>query len=147
MSAERLTQAMLTLDDGLRRIARRYGENVSLRDEDPEAFGAGHYVFYPAGHTRSRFAIEEHYAEGTNWSDPERLPASWLWRAERITRLADGTHTWALEQHGETFPEDLSDLLVRVERWVRKVRNQSPQADAFQRPERASGSPPPSQVL
>ncbi|MBT9608289.1 MAG: hypothetical protein IT189_01690 [Microbacteriaceae bacterium] len=147
MSDERLTQAMLMLDDGLRRIARRHSEDVSLLEEDPETFGAGHFVFYPAEHSRARFAIEEQYAAGRDWSDPERLPVSWLWRAERITRQADGTHVWALERHGETFPEDLAGLLVEVEKWTRKVRNQSSHADAFQRPRRDARTPPQGHVL
>jgi len=147
VSDERLTQAMLMLDDGLRRIARRYGNDVSLLEEDPETFGAGHFVLYPAEHSRARFAIEEQYAAGTDWSDPERLPVSWLWRAERITGQADGTHAWALEQHGESFPEDLSGLLVEVEKWARKVRNQNSQVDAFKRPTLGGGPSPQGRAL
>lgn len=131
---DRLTRAMQVLDDGLNRIARRYREDVSLLEEDPETFGAGHYVIYPAGHTRARFAIEEQYAAGTDWSDPDRVPTSWLWRAERIALRNDGHYVWALEGHGESFPEDLPQLLAWVEKWARQVRTQNSQGGVFERP-------------
>lgn len=132
---DRLTQAMHVLDGGLSQIARRYGEDVSLVEEDPETFGAGHYALYPAGHTRARFAIEEQYAAGTGWSDPDRVPTSWLWRAERIALRNDGHYAWVLEGHGESFPEDLPQLLARVEKWARNVRALNAQSTAFERPD------------
>jgi hypothetical protein len=132
--SDRLTQAMQILDDGLHRIARRYGEDVSLLEEDPETFGAGHYVLYPAGHTRVRFAIEEQYTAGSDWSDPNRVPTSWLWRSERIAAGSNGRYGWALEDHGETFPEDLPQLLAQVEKWARRVHSQNTQGRAFERP-------------
>ncbi|WP_313540063.1 hypothetical protein [Leifsonia aquatica] len=132
---DHLTQAMPVLDRGLNQIAQHYAEDVSLLDEDPETFGAGHYVLYPAGHTRARFAIEEQYAAGTDWSDPDRVPTSWLWRAERIALRNDGHYAWALEDHVESFPEDLPQLLAQVEKWARKVRAQNSQSRAFERPD------------
>ena len=133
--SDRLTQAMQVLDDGLNRIARRYGDDVSLLEEDPETFGAGHYVLYPAGHTRARFAIEEQYAAGSDWSDPDRVPTSWLWRSERIAPGPRRRYGWAPEDHGESFPEDLPQLLAQVEKWARKVRNHNSQGRVFGRPD------------
>ena len=63
---ERLTATMTALDDGLNRIARKYDGSVQFFYEDPETFGAGHFVFYPENENRSRFAIEEQYT-GTDW--------------------------------------------------------------------------------
>ncbi|WP_196323279.1 hypothetical protein [Microbacterium lacticum] len=140
---ERLTQAMLMLDEGLRRIARKYEGAVSLVEEDPETFGAGHYVFYPEAHSRTRFAIEEQYAPGVGWDDPDRVPTSWLWRAERRTRHPDGTHVWAEVQFGESFPEQLPELLTTVERWVRRTKNLADQEQAFGGPDRRGPAPAP----
>lgn len=128
-----LTQVVHVLDRGLNQIAQRYAEDVSLLEEDPETFGAGHYVLYPAGHTPVRFAVEEQYAPGTDWSDPDRVPTSWLWRVERIARGRDRHHTWALEDHGESFPEDLPQLLARAEKWARHVRALNGQSTPFER--------------
>ncbi len=72
---EELMQAMLKLDAGLNRIARKYDDAVRFDYEDPLTFGAGHFVFYPLADTRSRLAIEEQYT-GTDWSDDERVPTS-----------------------------------------------------------------------
>lgn len=122
---EYLTQAMLALEGALDRIAGKYAEHVSVVEEDPESFGAGHVVFYPTGSARARFAIEEQYAAGTDWSHPDRLPTSWLWRAERLTGLPSGKHVWGLQRFGETFSEDLSPLLTEVETWARKIQNRA----------------------
>lgn len=125
-----------------RRIASKYRDNVLLTEEDPETFGAGHYVLYPEpGMHRARFAIEEQYAPGVDWSDEDRLPTSWLWRAERVTRHPDGTHVWGLERDGEAFPEDLPTLLTEVERWVRRMRNLTDQSQAFGAPTRPGPTP------
>lgn len=144
---EQLTQAMLMLDDGLTRIERKYDNTVCLLSEDPEAFGAGHFVLYPLAGSNSRFAIEEQYAAGTDWSDPDRVPTSWLWRSERVARGPDGTHTWHVEHHGETFPENLSQLLVHAERWARRTHNRAAQTEQFGTPTRSSGTEPPTRSL
>lgn len=139
---EHLTRAMLALDHGLRQVAARYGEHVSLADEDPETFGAGHFVLYPAQHTRARFAVEEQYAAGTDWSDPDRLPTSWLWRAERLVSGTDGRYVWGLERHGETFPENLTPLLTEAEMWARRVQNRAGQSAQFGVPSEVRRQPP-----
>ena len=91
---ERLTLTMTALDDGLNRIARKHEGAVQFFYEDPETFGAGHFVFYPENDTRSRFAIEEQYT-GTDWSDDERLPtlsAATRNCPETATKLPAGGH-------------------------------------------------------
>ncbi|HWV50453.1 MAG TPA: hypothetical protein VN035_13455 [Microbacterium sp.] len=133
---------MWLLEAGLRRIATKYADNVFLAEEDPETFGAGHYVLYPETDVhRARFAIEEQYAPGVDWSDEDRLPTSWLWRAERIVRQPDGTHIWGLERHGEAFPEGLPALLTEVERWVRRVANLRNRSKALRSPNRGGPGP------
>ena len=112
---ERLTQTMLALDDGLNRIARKYDGSVRLIYEDPETFGAGHFVFYPENDTNSRFAIEEQYT-GTDWSDVDRLPTSWTWTAEREVRQPDGSSVWGVEREGESPAADFWQVLVEAEK-------------------------------
>ena len=73
--------AMIALDQGLNRIARKHQGAVRFVYEDPETFGAGHFVFYPQNDTRSRLVIEEQYT-GTDWSDDDRVPTSWTWKCE-----------------------------------------------------------------
>lgn len=144
LDTEQLTQAMWMLDEGLKRIASKHNGAVFLAEEDPETFGAGHYVLYPEPDTHhARFAIEEQYAPGVGWSDEDRVPTSWLWRAERLARQPDGTHIWATERFGETFPENLPSLLVEVDRWVRRTTNLRDQSQAFQGPARRGPTPDP----
>ncbi|GAA4486916.1 hypothetical protein [Microbacterium panaciterrae] len=139
---DRHTQAMLLLDDGLRRIADQHKNSVDFEYEDPLTFGGGHFVFYPEGSNSARFAIEEQY-EGTDWSDEDRLPTSWTWRAERIVRHPDGSHYWGTEREGETKIEDLPNLLVEVDRWVRKTENRATQSAQFGAPARRQEPPAP----
>lgn len=56
---ERLTRAMVMLDDGHNRIVLNYGNDVIFRYEGPETFGARHFVVDPIEGSNSRFAIEE----------------------------------------------------------------------------------------
>lgn len=143
---EELTQAMLKLDDGLNRIARKYDDAVQFDYEDPLTFGAGHFVFYPRSDTRSRFAIEEQYT-GTDWSDDERVPTSWTWMAEREVRGKDGAHVWGVEREGETRSENFEDVLVEAEHWARRVQNRAAQTERFRAPSRSSGTEPPARSL
>lgn len=142
---EQLTQAMLKLDDGLNRIARKY-DAVQFDYEDPLTFGAGHFVFYPQSDTRSRFAIEEQYT-GKDWSDDERVPTSWTWVAEREVRDKDGAHIWGVERQGESRSENFQDVLVEAEQWARRVQNRAAQSDRFRAPTRSSGTEPPARSL
>lgn len=46
---QRLTRNMDILTHGLEQIAKDYARHITLTEEDPETFGAGHYVLYPTG--------------------------------------------------------------------------------------------------
>lgn len=127
---ERLTATMTALDDGLNRIARKYDGSVQFFYEDPETFGAGHFVFYPENDSRSRFAIEEQYT-GTDWSDDERLPTSWTWTAERRVRHPDGTTEWGIERGGEARAKDFRQVLVEAEKWARRTQNRTASSNPF----------------
>lgn len=128
---ERLTQTMMALDDGLNRMARKYEGTVEFRYEDPETFGAGHFVFYPHDDARSRFAIEEQYTD-TDWSDDDRVPTSWTWTAERRVRRPDGTTgEWGVERYGEARAEDFGQILTETESWVRRVQNRATHTTQF----------------
>ncbi|MGQ7789003.1 hypothetical protein SD455_16670, partial [Nesterenkonia sp. K-15-9-6] len=88
---QRLTRNMDILTHGLEQIAHNYARHITLTEEDPETFGAGHYVLYPHGRTDRRFTVEERYID-TDWSDPDRLPASWTWKAQTRHQRSDGSH-------------------------------------------------------
>ena len=138
---ERLTLTMTALDDGLNRIARKHEGAVQFFYEDPETFGAGHFVFYPENDTRSRFAIEEQYTD-TDWSDDERLPTSWTWTAERRVRHPDGTSVWGVEREGESRAEDFWQVLVEAENWARRTQNRATQTAQFGIGHRRANDPP-----
>ncbi|HPE11181.1 MAG: hypothetical protein M9886_05075 [Candidatus Nanopelagicales bacterium] len=129
---QRLTRNMNTLTDGLERIARVYGKHVHLEYEDPEAFGGGHYVLYPTEHSEARFAVEERYT-GSDWSDPDRLPTSWAWRAERTARRTDGTHGWRVSARGAVDSDDAAMLLRQAEIWAKQTRNVAEHVKSLQR--------------
>lgn len=129
---QRLNRNMDTLTDGLERIARVYGEHLTLEYEDPESFGGGHMVLYPTAHTNARFAIEERYT-GSDWSDPERLPTSWAWRAERIARRTDGSHGWRVSARGTIDSDDVTTLLRQAETWAKQTRDIAVSADGYRR--------------
>lgn len=127
---ERLMATMSALDEGLNRIARKYDGSVQFFYEDPETFGAGHFVFYPENDGRSRFSIEEQYT-GTDWSDDERLPTSWIWTAERRVRHPDGTTVWGIEREGEARAEDFRQVLAEAEKWSRRTQNRTASSNQF----------------
>jgi hypothetical protein len=127
---QRLTRNMNTLTGGLERIERTYSDHVRLAYEDPLTFGGGHFVLYPMDNTRSRFAIEEKYT-GTDWSDPDRLPTSWTWHAERDVRQRDGTYRWHDQAHGEVPSDNVAQLLSKAQTWARRTRDIAVHTDAL----------------
>lgn len=142
---EQLTRNMMALDEGMNRIAKKYADTVELSYEDPETFGAGHFVFYPASDARSRFVVDEQYT-GTDWSDDERVPTSWTWAAERRVRDRDGAHVWGVEREGEVRSTDFRRVLAEAERWTRRVRNRA-QASSFYAPSHRRHNDPPARGL
>lgn len=119
---EQLVENMQALSAGLERIAETYDEHVVLLEEDPETFGAGHFVFYPAEGSRTRLGIEEQYT-GTDWSAPDRLPTSWTWHAEALHRQDDGSHMWATLGKGEIASKDVEQLIAVAETWASTMHN------------------------
>lgn len=137
---QRLTRNMNTLTDGLGRIARVYRKHVHLEYEDPEAFGGGHYVLYPTEDSEARFAVEERYT-GSDWSDPDRLPTSWAWRAERTAQWTDGTYGWRVSARGAVDSDDAATLLRQAEIWAKRTRNAAQHVESLRRD--APGRRPP----
>lgn len=129
---QRLTRNLNALNDGLERITRVYGEHVHLEYEDPDTFGGGHYVLYPIEDSEARFAIEERYT-GSDWSDPDRLPTSWAWRAERLGRWADGTNGWRVSARGAVDSDEVAVMLRQAEIWAKRIRNAAQHAESFRR--------------
>lgn len=127
---ERLVRNLDALTAGLEQIAKAYGEHVVLFDEDPVTFGSGHFVFYPKSDSNSRFAIEEQYT-GTDWSDPDRVPTSWTWRAESHLPQSDGTYLWATGGRGEVSCDDLADLIALAETWAGSSHRLAARAEAL----------------
>lgn len=128
LEQRRLTKNMTVLTDGLERIQRNYSAYVTLAHEDPLTFGGGHLVLYAVGNTRSRFTIEEQYAD-TDWSEPERLPTSWTWRAERFLPRRNGDFLWRASTGGEVQSDDAAVLLSRAAAWARRSRDTAMRAE------------------
>ncbi|MGN6763438.1 MAG: hypothetical protein ACTHJI_19200 [Leifsonia sp.] len=127
---DELEQHMVALDEGLRRIAHSYRRDVMLSEEDPEVFGAGHYVLYPERGTDTRFAIEEQYTH-TDWSDPDRVPTSWTWSDQRRGRFPDGSHGWIIRAEGEYPSRQVDRLLERAETWARNTSHSARRAESL----------------
>ncbi|TLP71909.1 hypothetical protein [Nesterenkonia sphaerica] len=118
---QRLTRNMDTLTRGLEQIAKDYARQITLAEQDPETFGAGHYVLYPQGRADRRFAVEERYIDA-DWSDPDRLPASWSWKAQTRQRQPDGTHPWVTTDQGVVPSNSVHQLLGYAQKWAASVR-------------------------
>ncbi|MVT27434.1 hypothetical protein [Nesterenkonia alkaliphila] len=109
------------LSAGLEMIAQDYRRHVDYHEEDPETFGAGHFVFYPRDETSPRWAIEEQYTD-TDWSDPDRVPTSWTWQDQRLQRQPDGSHIWTVHSEGEVTSAEVDRLLEITRTWAHGVR-------------------------
>lgn len=118
---EKLSRNMMTLDAGLHQIADEHGEHVLLRDEDPEVFGAGHYILYPLEGSALQFTITEQYT-GTDWSDPDRVPTSWQWSADALTARTERGYPWVTLERGEVASADVSRLLGIARGWAGVIR-------------------------
>ncbi len=121
LTRDELSRNMMLLDDALQQIARTYSAQVSLEYEDPEAFGAGHYVLYSHSSSTTRFVIEEQY-NGSDWSDVERVPTSWTWRTERQTPGSRLTRHWQTRSTGNVASQDVAQLITRTHTWARAVQ-------------------------
>lgn len=103
--------AMQHLDQQLNVISKKHFEQP-LEYEDPDTFGAGHFTITSEGGDR-RVAITEQYI-GTDSSDPDRIPNSWELRIETHDRR-DG---WKLQESSEYGPDEVQQLVDRVETWA-----------------------------
>ncbi|GAA0503798.1 hypothetical protein [Microbacterium aurantiacum] len=88
---------------------------LELREEEPEAFGAGHIVLY--AEDEHRFAITEQCDRPSD--DPDRDVIGWEWQtAERAPSDA-----WMTTATGHAHTEHVRALLIAVIEWVRAVRD------------------------
>lgn len=107
--------AMQRLSAELAVIATDHGDAIEYSDEDPETFGAGHFVFRNKDGNQ-RFAITEEYV-GTDWSDADRIPNGWSWSAEKYATV-DGTDQWVETGSGEVDANDVEQLVDEIEGWT-----------------------------
>ncbi|RLP68784.1 hypothetical protein D9V30_09510 [Mycetocola reblochoni] len=118
MSEEDLVRNMMALDDGLHRIEQHSQDRLILLYEDPETFGAGHFVLYSLHGSSPRFAIEEQYPPGVGWADEDRVPVSWTWASEARVPQSDGTWPWVTLAEGEVVSADYERLLHITGGWA-----------------------------
>ncbi len=118
VSEEELVRNMMALDDGLHRIEQQSQDQLILLYEDPETFGAGHFVLYPLHGSSPRFAIEEQYPPGVDWSDEDRVPVSWTWASEARLPQPDGSWPWVTLSEGEVASADYETLLHITGGWA-----------------------------
>ena len=118
VSEEELVRNMMALDDGLHRIEGQSQDQLILLYEDPETFGAGHFVLYPLHGSSPRFAIEEQYPPGVDWSDEDRVPVSWTWASEAQLPQPDGSRPWVTLSEGEVASADYETLLHITSGWA-----------------------------
>lgn len=119
---EELVRNMMALDDGLHRIEQQSPGRLILLYEDPETFGAGHFVLCPSHGSSPRFAIEEQYPPGVDWSDENRVPVSWTWASEARLPQPDGSWPWLTLAQGEVAAADYESLLHITAGWADALR-------------------------
>lgn len=117
-SDEELVRNMMALDDGLQRIEQHSQDRLILLYDDPVTFGAGHFVLYPLHGSSPRFAIEEQYPPGVDWSDEDRVPVSWTWASEARLQQPDGSWPWVTLAEGEVASADYETLLQITGGWA-----------------------------
>lgn len=118
VSEEDLVRNMMALDDGLHRIEQQSQDRLMLLYEDPETFGAGHFVLYPLHDSSPRFAIEEQYPPGVDWCDDDRVPVSWTWASEARLPQPDGSWPWVTLSKGEVASAHYKTLLHITGGWA-----------------------------
>lgn len=146
LSDEELVRNMMALDDGLHRIEQQSHNRLLLLYEDPETFGAGHFVLYPLHSSSPRFAIEEQYPPGVDWADENRVPLFWRWTSEARLPQPDGSQLWVTLTEGEVASADYATLLHITGGWADALcelvaREEALTAEALTRdPAQRSGS-------
>lgn len=118
---DRQTRRMDQLMSGLSRIASVYGRYVDFSEEDPEAFGAGHFVFSLRGDRTARWTIEERYVDSDS-SDLDRVPCSWIWQEQHLRHRPEGETQWVAVREGEVASEDVDQLIQTTGAWAHSAR-------------------------
>lgn len=65
-----------------------------------------------------RFAIEEQYPPGVDWSDDDRVPVSWTWASEARLPQPDGSEPWVTLSKGQVASADYETLLQITGGWA-----------------------------
>lgn len=120
--------AMQELDQALRTIAAT--EVVDFSDGEPDAFDPGHFILAPEREPHSSdlrpdevrahsFVITELY-DGTDESDPDRVPNRWEW--EKMTLVADdaGKPQLVVEAEGVIEPAEVDVLIGYATEWAKQ---------------------------
>lgn len=120
--------AMQELDQALRPLAAT--EAVEFRDGEPDAFDPGHFILTrrsePYGSAlrpdevrAHSFVITELY-DGTDESDPDRVPNRWEW--EKMTLVADdaGDAQIVVEAEGVIEPAEVGVLIGYATEWAKQ---------------------------
>lgn len=118
LSEEALVRNMMALDDGLQLIEQQSQDRLILLYDVPVTFGAGHFVLYPLHGSSPRFAIEEQFPPGVDWSDENRVPVSWTWASEARLQQPDGSWPWVTLAEGEVASADYETLLQITGGWA-----------------------------
>lgn len=120
ISRAKLIERMKALHAGLEDIAERYSEGISFGWEEPEAFGAGHFVFAPLESHLYRFTIEEQFAD-IDWMDTVPIPRSWTWTSELGSPHGVGESQWMAISGGEVASADHEELLQEADAWAERI--------------------------
>ncbi|AXL12576.1 hypothetical protein DXT68_10775 [Microbacterium foliorum] len=75
-------------------------------------------MLYPLHSSSLRFAIEEQYPPGVDWSDDDRVPVSWTWASEARLPQPDGSEPWVTLSKGQVASADYETLLQITGGWA-----------------------------
>ncbi|MFD5600813.1 hypothetical protein ACFWHR_12255 [Leucobacter sp. NPDC058333] len=107
--------AMQYLSAEMAVIATDFGAAIEYSDQDPDAFGVGHFVFHNADGNQ-RLVMTEQYI-GTDSLDADRIPNSWSWRAEKYATV-DGAAFWVQTGGGEVNASGINQLVNEIDGWA-----------------------------
>ncbi|MBS3182390.1 hypothetical protein [Leucobacter manosquensis] len=130
-SSQRQTReaAMMLLTQELQGITAQHEKAVSMYEDDPDTFGAGHYVIENTAGDQC-LAVTEQYL-GTDSSDPDRVPNSW--EVDHYTR----PHTdarWELRGKRTYGADDVEALIEFTADWVNHRAREQSTHDALHAP-------------
>lgn len=120
--------AMQELDQALRPLAAT--EAVEFRDGEPDAFDPGHFILTPRtepygsdlhpGEVRAHsFVITELY-DGTDESDPDRVPNRWEWEKQTLVADYAGKPQTVVEAEGVIEPAEVGVLIEYATVWAKQ---------------------------